>query len=207
MKNKKVDEKDVEEMTKAFTNIFEGLLSGIDKEAKETWDEVINKLELDNIKDLDSYSHHVLFPLDLQLKEQIAKVVFGSDDYDLKFLANNYYYVERHFRNIFTHFEGNFACADKSRTVINKLFKHYKNGEEIEFDYDAEYTYHLPQAVMRDPKDVIEFYQAVKRLHDGHYDLYIKFMGIHLPQWHEASKQYIAKLKKEAEERKTETKP
>lgn len=170
----------------------------VDGDAKDKWVKVIEQLELDGIKTAEDYQMKVLFPLELQLKPQIFKHLYKKDDHNMEFLLNNYYYVESHFNRLFNQFEGMFASSDKSRTIMSRLLDFYKDGKEIEFDYSAEYTYHLPQAIMKNPEEVIRFYTVIKRLHGGYYDEYIKFMGEHLPRWAEASREYAKKLKKEA---------
>lgn len=85
-------------------------------------------------------------------------------------------YVENQFNSMFEMFEGSFYCADKSRTAVKVLARHLCTGQDFEFDYGQEYTYHLPKVIMKTQKDIIAFYQAIKALYYGSPGPYMNCM-------------------------------
>ncbi|MNV99606.1 hypothetical protein D3C71_1949910 [compost metagenome] len=76
-------------------------------------------------------------------------------------------------RNLFVDIEGSSCCADKERTVMRALIKHYHKGGRIEFNYGGEYTYHLPQIVLRDHESLVSYFEALYGLYYGNPKAYM----------------------------------
>lgn len=96
-----------------------------------------------------------------------------TKDSDAAFILEQSEFIERYFLNWIQKIEGSACCADKSRTIMRRLFNFYKDGEQIVFDYDQEYTFHLPKIVFRTHGEIIQFYEAVKSLWCGNAEKYI----------------------------------
>jgi len=93
---------------------------------------------------------------------------------DVEFIFKHSQYIDRHFCNLFRDKEGGACCADKSRTIVNKLLEFYATGKKIEFDYEAEYTYHLPKNIFKNHDGIIEFYVGLKNLLYGSPQKYLE---------------------------------
>lgn len=89
------------------------------------------------------------------------------------FLATQSAFVARHFREQIEKFEDSACCADKTRTITRALFRHLKDGTPIHFNYDQEYTYHLPERIFREEKEIVEFFDALYGLYWGRPDRFV----------------------------------
>lgn len=85
-------------------------------------------------------------------------------------------FVERHFNKLIDVYEGTPCCSDKSRTIMHALIKFHMIGKLMSFNYDQEYTYHLPTIVFNDHDKIIEFSDALYSLYYGNSELYFKAM-------------------------------
>lgn len=121
--------------------------------------DLMEKLELE---DLDFYLNRPL----REVRQDFLKGLLGRD-YGLMFLIENYGFVERNFCSLFAEFEGQGCSADKSRTVSRSLFAHLLQGKPIEFDYGAQYVYHLPKTIFKDQQSIVEFFEALQGLFYG----------------------------------------
>lgn len=114
------------------------------------------------LEDLDFYLNRPM----RDLRKEFLTGVLGRD-YGLIFLIENYEFVERNFCSLFSEFEGSACSADKSRTVSRALFGHLLQGKPIEFDYGAQYVYHLPKAIFKDQQSIVDFFVALQGLYYG----------------------------------------
>lgn len=105
----------------------------------------------------------------------LIKSVFG-DNHRLAFLFEQQGFVGAHIRNLFVDFEGSSCCADKERTVIRALSEYFHTGKPIAFDYDAEYTYMLPEIVLRDQESILAYFDALYGLYHGNPKAYLTEM-------------------------------
>lgn len=92
---------------------------------------------------------------------------------DVAFIYKHSRYLDNHFRGLYERIEGFTCCADKSRTVINRLVKFYRTGVRIEFDSNEEYTYHHPKTILNNHDDIVMFYEGLKSLLYGNPDKYL----------------------------------
>ncbi len=109
---------------------------------------------------------HSLLRHHRRIAETLVEKVLGENP-RLAFLLIHQDFVSRHLRSLFVDIEGLSCCADKVRTVMRTLIRHYYKGSKIEFDYAGEYTYHLPQVVLRDHDSVVGYFESLYRLHYG----------------------------------------
>lgn len=161
--------KDKEEIGK----FLESLSSSIDNENIKLYRDIINNSRIENYDTLEKFYYGVLYPWDKFISGYISDV-YGNNN-DIKFLIKNRTFVERHFRNLVTKYEGMSCCADKTRNIINSLLEYFITSQEINFDYGQEYTYHLPKKIFKTHNDIISFYEGIKDLYYGNTDKYINF--------------------------------
>lgn len=94
------------------------------------------------------------------------------------FLFEEYAFVSRHLREVFTMFEGMACCADKTRWATGALARHLLDGEPIVVNLQQPFTYHLPKKVLNTQESLLNFFHALRRLHAGNPDLYLKELSL-----------------------------
>jgi hypothetical protein len=107
--------------------------------------------------------------------EGIVEHVFG-DNYEIAFLIKQYDFLYQHLEKLFTKFEGHASCVDKTRTVLAYLLLNKAKGTRIEFDYDGEWTYHLPKKILTSHEEVIKFFDAMINLYYGSHEKYLALL-------------------------------
>lgn len=115
----------------------------------------------------------------LNLLHPIEKVVSGlvnsktQGNGHANFILIHSQFIQMHFRTLFERMEGNGACVDKTSTVVRALLRFYLDSRRIEFNYDAEYTFNLPQKIFRTHEQIIEFFLGLYDLFYGNPDRYL----------------------------------
>jgi len=116
----------------------------------------------------------------LMVGYQLDKVIDGllsteiPESREAQFLFKHSRFVENHFKELIVKFEGCGCCADKSRTIVRRLAKSLRTGDDIHFDYNQEVTYHLPQKIFNAHDKVMNFFIALQSLYYGKSDLFIE---------------------------------
>ena len=154
--------------------VLVGMFDVIEKDKIELYQSIIDKKCYDNINDLQEFYFGLIYPFENFLDGLIQAEV--SKDRDVRFIMLNSQFIERHYEKLIIKFEGSAYCADKSRTIMRNLVMFYKTGEKISFDYNQEYTYHLPKVIFKTHDNIIEFYQAIKDFYYGNSEKYLKAM-------------------------------
>lgn len=158
-------------LEKGITDIFSSILAEEDRKAREVLaqheddPEVLKAAEALRVLDYRKFQLSLL-RRQQQVSKSLIEKVLGKNAH-LSFLMINQDYVGMHLRNLFVDIEGSSCCADKERTVMRALIRHYHQGGRIEFNYEGEYTYHLPQIVLRDHESIIGYFDGLYRLYYG----------------------------------------
>ena len=98
---------------------------------------------------------------------------FISKNEEIRFIYMNYTYITNHFDFWFEKIEGSACSHDKTKTVIRKIINFYLYNEIINFDYNQEYTYHLPKKIFKGHDSIVNFYQSIKHLYYGKPNKYM----------------------------------
>ena len=151
-----------------FLNTFS---DSIESENAKLFADVIEKSEIENIDDPDGFYISVLYTWDNFLSSFLTEKV--SNNNDVLFIYKKFRFLESHITKVFSKIEGSPCSADKSRTIIGALVNFYKNGEKIIFDYESEYTYHLPKKVLKTHEDIISYYESLRNLYNGNPESYL----------------------------------
>jgi len=122
----------------------------------------IKALQGDNIQMFDYVCRQITSPINAMILGVDAK----HQDY-YEFAVENYNVIERNFCSLFKSIEGSACSADKSRTVMHGLIRFLRTDEEIKFDYDGEYTFHLPKKAFKTHTQIYAFFNALMRLQMG----------------------------------------
>jgi hypothetical protein len=144
----------------------------ISEEKKQLFLRVIENSGIDNFNNPEEFYFAIIYPFE-NFTSGYLKSIFKSNE-DVEFIFKNYCFIERHFCKIFEKFEGAAYCADKSRTIVGRILKFYETGQKIEFDYDSDYTYHLPKTIFKEHEHIILFYEGLKDLLYGSSDKYLE---------------------------------
>lgn len=165
---------------KDLSNVINGLLGAIDDQNREAFKTlaetpaIVEALGKVRDGDVDGFFYSLLYPLENAIDGLLSSELPGNSK--AQFLFSQGQFVERHFQKLFNKHEGSACCADKSRTIVRSLLRFLTTGKRIEFNYEAEYTYHLPKRIFRTHDDIVTFYDALQRLYYGHPDPYLAFM-------------------------------
>jgi len=169
------------DLTNGIVAIFNALSSEEHAEKKELLELIsdneivqsaIKALQSDNIQMFDYVCRQITSPIDAMILGVNAK---HRANYD--FAVKNYRMTERNFCSLFKSIEGSACSADKSRTVMHGLIRFLRTGEEIKFNYDGEYTFHLPKKVFKTHEQIHDFFVALMRIQMGYPVEFIKIYG------------------------------
>lgn len=92
------------------------------------------------------------------------------------FVATSFF--ESHLTQLFTKFEGNYCCVDKARCVLSKVARFYFDGTRINFNNNQEFTFHVPDKILKDHDEVIEYIESLHNLYYGKPDKFLTLMGV-----------------------------
>lgn len=159
----------------SIKNVLNMMSDNIGKENVELYKKLIEQNGIKKIDDVDDFYIMMVYPYEKFLKGFIQVEISKNDE--VKFLLLHYNFVEYQFQKIIVDTEGSACSADKSRTIMRRIFNWLNKGEKIEFDYNGEYTYHLPKKVFTTHDDIVSFYEAVKNLYYGNYKPYLEALG------------------------------
>lgn len=156
---------------KGFLETFS---DGIDDKNMALYKKLMEESMLEGkFHDYDTFYLSVIYPFNNFIDSFIRSEI--SNNHDVRFLMKQSQFVKCHFEKIINEIDGFGCCADKSRTIMKRLIKFYTDGTEIVFDYEDQYTFHLPKNVFTTHDEIVTFYTAIKRLYYGHTEDFLRF--------------------------------
>jgi hypothetical protein len=167
-----------ENPTAAVGSVIQALFNGIAGENAEQFEAIRTEpaaqkaLEAIDARNPRHFHLNLLHPMDKVVSGLVNSKTQGNRD--ANFILIHSQYLHMHFRTWFERMEGNGACADKASTLLRALLRFYLDGKRIEFNYEAEYTYNLPQKILRTHEEIIEFFQGLHGLYYGNPDRYLQ---------------------------------
>ncbi len=171
MKNKKLDKK-------VFTDIFDSILSTSQKEIVEKFPELVKSIGDVTNKTPEDFNLEVFYPLDGIIRNSISKKLnkpaYSKEVNSVVFIYTNYQYVEGHLNNIIKTKEGLACHVDKSRWLVNAIYKYYTTGKKIDMTIDDK-CYWKPH--FWTAEIWLEFFEAIKHLYFGNYNQYMMFFN------------------------------
>ena len=127
--------------------------------------------------DIEGFFFNFVYPYN-QFLEGLISVEIKSSHLDiLSFLMINSQYVENHFEKKIVRNEGSQCSADKSSAIMESLFNYFTKGTEINWNYEQQYTYHLPKKVFKTHTEILEFFNAIASLFYGNPEKYLKTLN------------------------------
>ena len=157
-------------------NYLNSMIGIIEKKEIDLFKKIIGTNEITNFKDHKKFFYAVLYPFDQFISGFVKSKIANNSD--VVFIIKNQNYIENNFARIIEQKEGSPCSADKSRTIIKSLLNYYKNGQKITFNYQQEYTYHLPKEVFKTHDHIIKFYEGLKSLWYGDNKKYLEALQI-----------------------------
>jgi len=148
------------------------LSNKIDDDNIELYKKIIEGSEIKHFDGPEEFFYAVIYPWENFITGFLNNEI--SLNRDVVFIYENSQYIDRSFSNLFEKFEGSACSSDKSRTIIKRLLHFYLTGDKIEFDYSAEYTYHLPTEIFKTHDVIVLFYEGLKSLLYGNNEKYLK---------------------------------
>lgn len=153
-------------------NVLTSLSDSFTQEQIDLYNKLSTGMDITDIQKFSDFYYKILYPHEKFITGLIKTEI--SDNNDILFIFKNSKIIESNFRYWIELKEGSACCADKSRTILNKIVDFYKNDTTIEFDYSGEYTYHLPKIVFTTHESIIEFYLAIRGLVYGNPNNYLE---------------------------------
>lgn len=109
-----------------------------------------------------------------QVIEGTAMQVTG--DHRAQFILLHHEFIENHLSRIFTMAEGSPCSVDKSGSVLYALFRHFLEGQKIFFNYEQQFTYHLPSKVLKNQEECLKFFDGIYDLYYGNCSKYLAWL-------------------------------
>jgi hypothetical protein len=159
--------------------VFESMLGAFAKESLDAYQAVAsneivaNAVEAAKKGDYQMFRFGLCHPLEQVVDGLLADVTHSQE---ARFILKHSRFVESHFRYLIEKREGAACCADKSRTIMRVLLRFYMTGEEIRFNFDQDFTYHLPGTVFTTHSDIVAYFVGVYCLYYGRPEAYLKAM-------------------------------
>ena len=162
--------------TEEIKEFLNSMIDIIDNEKIKLFEKIIDNSEIMQYENPNEFYYAILYPFDKFISGFLKSKIKANKD--VQFIWRHFEFLDRHFRNLFEKYEGSDCCADKSRTIVNRLLKYYNDCDKIEFNYESEYTYHLPKKIFKNHDDIIQFYEGLKSLFYGRPDKYLEALKL-----------------------------
>lgn len=173
MEKEKVTE---EGLKNVLTSLFDGLKAEETELAQAVLAATGKTPEmLADIKNVEEFFFTLMYPYQKFLNGFVQIHFKGNQE--AQWLFTHHTYIQKHFEKFIVDHEGGACSVDKSRTIINNLAM-WKLGriEKIVWDYEQEYTYHLPKVVFLHHDSITAFYEALLSLYYGNPAKYLSYL-------------------------------
>ncbi|MFK5949540.1 MAG: hypothetical protein QM500_12310 [Methylococcales bacterium] len=161
-------------------SVISGLVGAFEKDNQESYQsvsqhqEVVNAVAAAKEGEAGDFFMCLLYPFSGFIDGLLSEV---TNSHKAQFFLKHGEFVERHFNELINKYEGMPCCSDKSRVIMRALIAFHMNGKKIAFNYEQEYTYHLPKIIFKDHNQIVDFADALHSLYYGHSELYIKSLA------------------------------
>ena len=159
----------------AISKVITALATSADAENIELYRKIIGENGLCAVVDPEAFYFKMLYPFEQFISGYIRTEI--TDRIELTFLLLHGQFVERLFISEIKKREGWACSADKSATIIKGLANFFSTGSKIAWNYEGDYTYHLPKKVFTTHDSIIEYFNAIWRLYYGNSDKYLDWLS------------------------------
>ena len=122
--------------------------------------------------DMSGFYFALVYPLDETVDALLANEFPHSPE--LQFLFKEYSFVENHFLKVIEQREGPVCGFDKCQTVLAGLLDFLKTGKPLAYNFEQEYTFHLPRVVFRTHTEVVSYFDALHHLYYGRAEPFVR---------------------------------
>jgi len=169
-----------ETLTETLGGLFAALLSAEGEEgaamAEVVKSDPNTQRALEAVLDLKPEHFHLFWEYPHSKRTRGLLAVAGLKPFSpVAELFSGYTFYENHFKYVYTTFEGNACCADKSRWALRALARHLATGLPIP-DEQGEHSYWRPRTVLTTHDAIVAFFDALRQLRYGRPDGYLKAM-------------------------------
>lgn len=165
----KFNSEDIEKVINGINGMFE-------EEEQKMYLKFIEHCPIKSYDNYDEFYIGFVYQFE-QLISSIVKNNVSNND-DVVFIYERSQFIENHFQKLIEKYENFTCCVDKSRTIMKSLINFFITGERIVFDYNAEYTYHLPKKIFTSHDDIVEFFKGLQDLYYGNPTKYLETLKI-----------------------------
>lgn len=167
-----------------LSNIISTLADSFEKEHVEKSLKFANSIPEESLNEMLYYYNirkdNYLFNNALkQMNDGIIYKTLETINPKIAFFVSNYGFIQNHYRNILETHEGSACIYDKTSTIMESIYEHLTEGSVIEFNYEGEYTFHLPKKIFRNNNEILEFYIAIEAMYYGRVEKYLEFRKKH----------------------------
>ncbi len=153
-----MEKEKIKEFLEAFSHELE-------KDQIKFFEKIIDNSKIKEFNGPEEFYHVMIYPWDKFVSGFLKSCVHPSNE--VGFIYHQWNYLYNHFTELFRQFEGMVCCADKARTVLNKTLLFFTVGEKIKFDYEGEYTFHLPKRIFKEHEQIINYYEGLRDMFFG----------------------------------------
>lgn len=169
------------EFEKGLTNVISSILSGQERERGRLYEKIILeedyhkhfKIEKDKFDPCD-FHLYLQYPYEQFLESVIESQLKINEK--AKYFLLNIHFFENHITQLINRIEGSTCSVDKSRAIIRAIYYFLSEDRKIEFNYEGEYTYHLPKKILKTHDEIIKYYKALDHLYWGEEKEYLEFL-------------------------------
>lgn len=161
-------------MKNELKKVVGGMLDGYSQENIKLYEKSLEGCGTQTYNDPESFYLAEVYNFERCIDGYLSVKV--SEAHEVKFIYSNYGYIESHLDKLFTRFEGSAMCGDKTRTIINYLISYYHDGFDGGLDYSTEYTFMLPDKILKTHEEITHYFQCIYKLFYGNYSDYVKLL-------------------------------
>ena len=177
---KKEQKKQVEKQisSESIGKAIMGMVDVFHQEENEFYKEISKGVKATEIENHEDFYRKLVRPAEKYWSGFIRTEL--SKNKEMYFFLINSSFIENNFRYWIEKKEGSACCSDKSRAIMKRLFGWFKDGREIIFDKNEEYTYHHPKVVFTTHEEIVSFYNALHFLYYGNPNQYLSILSLML---------------------------
>lgn len=161
-------ENDAIKMSSLSEDLIDNLLSNYD--SKRDFGHLCKQL------DFSQYGISLFLSKAILGKHEVVNLTKEKKRLFVSFIKN-YKMIELNLDNLFTKYETMCCSHDKTRTVLSHYFNYLLFDKEIHFDYNQEYTFHLPKKVLKTHDEVVGYISTLNSLSLGRIDEYVSLIN------------------------------
>lgn len=158
----------------AIKEVIETMCLDFDQPLIDIYNTLLDEyLDSRGVENVDDFYLSIIGPFQHFLRILINKEI--GENRHLVFILTHSNFLKNHLDKLFEKHEGESCRADKTRSVLNSLITFFKDehNKEIEWGYEQEYTYHLPEKILTSHSEIMDFYMALYALYYGSPDKYV----------------------------------